>query len=146
MEIQLSALELFVTKVNNLYKLTIHQHYNSFHYINEPLLPLSTKAQLYQTLSSRFPMHYAVLDSIYMMDWNLRANNPPTVYKKQYVVLFHFLMLHRQHNKDYLCHWSMIKMLACEGKGFPLMATNLAVERRYAMPTKPNERRPLPRS
>jgi hypothetical protein len=52
MEIQSSALKLFVTKVDDLYKLAIHQHYNSFYFINEPLLPATTKAMLYGILST----------------------------------------------------------------------------------------------
>jgi hypothetical protein len=44
MEIQSSALELFLFEVDQLYKLAIQQHCNSFHFVNEPLLPFSTKA------------------------------------------------------------------------------------------------------
>jgi hypothetical protein len=128
-EIQSSALELFVTKVNNLYKVAIQQHYNSFHFINEPLLPTTTKAKLFDILSTCFPMHCSVLESICTTDCNLCANNPPTISKKQNVVLFHFLTLCRQGNKDYLCHLSMIETLAYKAKGFALMATNLAVWR-----------------
>jgi hypothetical protein len=50
-EIQLSALDAFITEVDNLYKLAILQHFNLFHYVNEPLLPSSTKVELYKTLS-----------------------------------------------------------------------------------------------
>jgi hypothetical protein len=131
-EIQSSALDAFVTEVDDLYKMAILQHFNSFHYVNEPLLPSSTKNQLYHTLSKRFPMHCSVLDSICTTERNLRANNPNTLQKKQHSVLFHFLTLCRLRNKDYLCHWSMIETLAYEAKGLPPLATDLAVERRYA--------------
>jgi hypothetical protein len=70
-EIQSSALELFVAKVDQLYKLAMQQHYNSFHFVKEPLLPSTTKAMLYITLSQRFPMHCSVLDSICTMERNL---------------------------------------------------------------------------
>jgi hypothetical protein len=63
-EIQSSALDTFVTEVNHLYKLAILQHFNSFHYVNEPPLPSLTKVELYKTLSKQFPMHCSVLDSI----------------------------------------------------------------------------------
>jgi hypothetical protein len=79
LEIQSSALELFVFEVDNLYKMAIQQHYNSFHFINAPLLPSTTKALLYAELRTRFPMHCAVLDSICTTERNLRASNPPTV-------------------------------------------------------------------
>jgi hypothetical protein len=36
MEFQSSPLELSVTKVDNLYKEAVHQHYSSFHFINVP--------------------------------------------------------------------------------------------------------------
>jgi hypothetical protein len=94
-EIQSSALDAFVTEVDDLYKMAILQHFNSFHYVNEPLLPSSTKNQLYHTLSKRFPMHCSVLDSICTTERNLRANNPNTLQKKQHSVLFHFLTLCR---------------------------------------------------
>jgi hypothetical protein len=135
LEIQSSSLELFVFEVDQLYKLSIQQHYNSFHFVNEPLLPSATKDMLYAEMSNRFPMHCAVLNSICRTERNLRSNSPPTAQKKQNVVLFHFLTLCRQRNKDYLCHWSMIETLAYEAKGFPPMATNLAVKRRYATST-----------
>jgi hypothetical protein len=77
-------------------------------------------------------MRCSVLESICTTDHNLRPNHPHTVSKKQNVIMFHFLTLCRQCNKDYLCHWSMIETLAYEVKGFPPMATNLAVERRCA--------------
>jgi hypothetical protein len=99
-EIQSSALDLFLSKVDDLYKLAIAQHYNSFHFVNEPLLPSATKAMLYKALSDRFPMHCSVLDSVCTTDRNLHASNPPTFQKKQNVVLFHFLTLCRQRNKD----------------------------------------------
>jgi hypothetical protein len=51
-EIQSSALDTFVTKVDNLYKLAILQDFNSFHYVNEALLPSSTKVELYKSLVS----------------------------------------------------------------------------------------------
>jgi hypothetical protein len=86
MEIQSSALELFVTKVDDLYKEAIHQHYNSFHFINEPLLPPTTKANLFDILSLRFPMHCSVLESICTTDRNLRTHHPCTVSKKQNVI------------------------------------------------------------
>jgi hypothetical protein len=60
-------------------------------------------------LSTCFPAHCAVLDSICTTDHNLWANNPPTISKKQNVVLFHFLTLCQQRSKYYLCHWSMIE-------------------------------------
>jgi hypothetical protein len=69
-EIQSSALELFVTKVDNLYKVAIQQHYNSFHCINEPLLATTTKAKLFDILSTHFPMHCSVLESICTTDHN----------------------------------------------------------------------------
>jgi hypothetical protein len=101
MEIQSSALQLFVFEVDQLYKLAIQQHYNSFHFVNEPLLPFSTKALLYEEMSNRFPMHCAGLDSICTAEWNHCANNPLTIQKKQNVVLFHFFTLCWQQNKDY---------------------------------------------
>jgi hypothetical protein len=136
MEIQSSALELFVFEVDQLYKLAIQQHYNAFHFVNKPLTPIATKAMLYDEMSTRFPMHCAVLESICTTERNHRSNNPPAVQKKNNTVLFHFLTLCRQRNKDYLCHWSMIDTLVYEAKGFPAMATSLAVERRIA--TSPN--------
>jgi hypothetical protein len=107
-EMQSSALDLFVTEVDELYKAAIIQHYNSFHFLNKPLLPSTTKRGLYKTLSQRFPMHCSVLDSICTTDRNVRAKNPPSIQRKQNVVLFHFLTLCRQRNKDYLCHWAMM--------------------------------------
>jgi hypothetical protein len=92
-EIQSLALELFVINVDNLYKLTILQHYNLFHYVNEPLLPSSTKVLLYKTLSKRFPMHCTLLDYICTTERNLCANKAPTLQKKQSSVLFRFLTL-----------------------------------------------------
>jgi hypothetical protein len=71
MEIQSSALELFVTEVDDFYKLAIHQHDNSFHFINKPLLPATTKASLYDILSTLFPMHCAVLELICTTNHNL---------------------------------------------------------------------------
>jgi hypothetical protein len=59
-------------------------------------------------------MHCGVLDSICTTERNQRANHSS----------FHFLMLCRQRNKDYLCHWSMIETLAYQAKGLPPMATN----------------------
>jgi hypothetical protein len=133
MEIQSSALELFVFKVDQLYKLAIQQHYNAFHFVNELLIPAVMKDLLYNEMSTWFPMHSAVLESICTTERNLRANNPPAVAKKKNAMLFHFLTLCWQQNKDYLVHWSMIKTLAYEAlKGFPPTATSLAVERRYA--------------
>jgi hypothetical protein len=126
---QSSALDLFVTEVDELYKAAIIQHYNLFHFLNEPLLPSTTKRGLYKTLSQRFPMHCSVLDSICTTDRNVRAKNPPSIQRKQNVVLFHFLTLCRQRNKDYLCHWAMMETLSYEAKGFPPMATELATER-----------------
>jgi hypothetical protein len=126
------ALETFVIKVDNLYKLAILQHFNSFHYVNEPLLPSSTKVLLYKTLSKWFPMHCTVLDSICTTKRNLCAKKPATLQKKQNSGLFHFLTLCRLRNKDYLCHWSMIETLAYQAKGLLPVATDLAVERRYA--------------
>jgi hypothetical protein len=46
-EIKSSALEVFVAKVDDLHKLAILQHYNLFHFVNETLLPSSTKAMLF---------------------------------------------------------------------------------------------------
>jgi hypothetical protein len=132
LEIQSSALELFVFEVDQLYKLAIQQHYNSFHFVNEPLIPVATKDLLYNKMCTRFPMHSAVLESICTTERNLRANNPPAVAKKKNTILFHFLTLCWQRNKDYLVHWSMMETLAYEAKGIPAMATSLAVERRYA--------------
>jgi hypothetical protein len=134
-EIQSSSLDLFLSEVDDLYKLVIVQHSNNFHFVNEPLLPSTTKTMLYETLNQRFPMHCSVLESICTTERNLRATSPPTVKKKQHVILFHFLTLCRQRNKDFLCHWAMIETLAYEAKGLPPMATNLAVERRYAAST-----------
>jgi hypothetical protein len=86
MVIQLSALELFVFEVDQLYKLAIQQHYNSFHFVNEPLIPIATKALFYDEMSTRFPMHCSVLESICTTERNHRANNPPAVWKKQNTV------------------------------------------------------------
>jgi hypothetical protein len=63
------------------------------------------------------------------------VNNLVSVLKKQNVLLFHFLMLCRQRNKDYLCHWLMIEMLAYEATGMLPMAANFAVECCYATST-----------
>jgi hypothetical protein len=96
--------------------------------VNELLLPSSTKTKLYKMLRKRFPMRCAILDSISTTDQNLHVSNPPSLQKKQNIVFFHFLTLCRQRNKAYLCHWTMIEMLAYKAKGFPPMATALATE------------------
>jgi hypothetical protein len=81
-------------------------------------------------------MHCSILDSICTTKRNLQLNNLPTVEKKQSVVLIHFLtLLCWQHNKDYLCHWLMIEMLAHQATGLPPMVTTLAIERHYATST-----------
>jgi hypothetical protein len=74
---------LFVFEVDQLYKLAIQQHYNSFHFVDEPLIPIATKALLYDKMSTCFPMHCAVLESICTTEWNLHANNAPAVQKKK---------------------------------------------------------------
>jgi hypothetical protein len=66
-----SYLDELRMEIHNLYKVAIHQHYNSFHFINEPLLPMTTKAMLYDILSSCFLMHFSALESICTTDRNL---------------------------------------------------------------------------
>jgi hypothetical protein len=136
MEIQSSALELFVFEVDQLYNLAIQQHCNSFHFVDEPLISIATKALFCDEMSTHFLMHCLVLESICTTKQNHCANNPPAVWKKQNTVPFHFLTLCCQRNKDYLCHWSMIETLAYEAKGFRPIATSRATKRQYA--TSPN--------
>jgi hypothetical protein len=45
-KIQSSTLEVFLFEADAVYKLAIQQHYNSFHFVNEPLLPSSMKEML----------------------------------------------------------------------------------------------------
>jgi hypothetical protein len=110
-------------------------------------MTIATKALLFDEMSTRFPMHCLVLESICISnalfgsrinlhDRTQSCQQPTSPSEKENTVLFHFLTLCHQQNKDYLCHWFMTETLAYEAKGFQATATSLVVEHWYA--TSPN--------
>ena len=132
-EMDTKQVQNIALQIDQCYYDAIVVHFTTFHKAEELVHP-TVRAKIYALIQEKFPIHFAVLESLIFTRRNHEPMNrsKPVYAKKQMGLINHFLAMLRLRNKSLLVHWAIVGTLALHGRGMPANMTRNPVLSSFA--------------